>query len=348
MTTILGILLVMAAGIGTGTIMWPMKMMRRLQFEHYWFVAMLSGLVIVPWVYVLATVPDALAAYATVGWKSLLLANLFAFSWGIANVLYALGVERIGAALTGAIMTGFAVIAGTMLPLVMKGTGLFSNAPDLSSKSGQVIMVSVAIMLTGVLFSLLAGFGRERQLKKTVQPSTAKQGARNFLGGLIIVIIAGPLSAGTVMSFIYGQDIVTAMKAHGAGDTSANVAVWAAGLLGGAAVNIIYPAYLMTKHKSWGMLWTNGYEVFLSVILGVQFIIAVILLGRGMLMLGILGASIGFGIQQATQILGNQAVGFASGEWRGVIGKPRTQMYIALSILLAAIAVMAYSNSLAK
>ena len=37
MSTGLGILLVAIADLGTGTIAWPMKLMRRPQFEHYWF-----------------------------------------------------------------------------------------------------------------------------------------------------------------------------------------------------------------------------------------------------------------------------------------------------------------------
>ena len=347
MTTIAGILLVMAAGMGTGSIMWPMKMMRRLQFEHYWFVAMLAGLVIVPWTIVLIAVPHPMTAYAQVGWKPLLLANLFAFAWGIANVLYGLCVVRIGAALTGAIMTGLGVIFGTTLPMVMKGTGLFRDAPDLSSPSGRIIMVGLGIMLVGVIFSSLAGFGRDKALKKA--DADAPKQAGGFLGGLLMTVIAGLTSAGISLSFVYGQGpIVEAMKAQGAGETIANIGVWAAALLGGAAVNIIFPAYLMTKNRNWGVLFANLPEAALASLIGIQFIFAVILMGRGMLLLGALGASIGFAIQQTMQIMGNQTVGFASGEWRGVLGKPRVLMMLSLAILVLAVAVLAYSNALAN
>ena len=156
----LGILLVVLAGLGTGTMMWPMKRMHKLQFEHYWFVAMLFGLFILPWGFVLTRVPNIGEAYATVGWTPLLKANLFAFGWGVANVLYGLCVVRIGAALTGAVMTGLGVVAGTTLPMVMKGTGLFANAPDINSPSGRVISIGLAIMFVGVILSSVAGLGR--------------------------------------------------------------------------------------------------------------------------------------------------------------------------------------------
>jgi hypothetical protein len=71
-------------------------------------------------------------------------------------------------------------------------------------------------------------------------------------------------------------------------------------------------------------------------------------MGKGMLLLGALGASVGFGIQQATQMLGNQGVGFISGEWSGVFGTPRKQMYLAITFLITAAIVLAYGNTLAK
>ena len=46
--------------------------------------------------------------------------------------------------------------------------------------------------------------------------------------------------------------------------------------------------------------------------------LALTLPGKGMLMLGALGAAIGGGIQQAMQMVGGQGTGFISGEWRGV------------------------------
>ncbi len=53
---------------------------------------------------------------------------------------------------------------------------------------------------------------------------------------------------------------------------------------------------------------------------GLRFIISIVLLGRGMVFPGVLGASVGFGIQQSLQITGNQLVGFIGGEWKGIKG----------------------------
>jgi L-rhamnose-H+ transport protein len=347
MEIFIGILLVTLAGIGTGTCAWPMKLMRTLKFEHFWFIGMLFGLVIVPWLIVLTQVSDPFGAYSQVGAKPLIIANLLSMGWGIANVLYGICVIRIGAALTGAILTALGVSVGALMPMIFKGSGLFSQSPDITSNAGLAVVGGVIVILLAVVFITLAGFGREKALKNAESQVKESQAAGGFLVGLILVIIAGVISCCISLCFVYSQGpIVEAMKANGAGNIVANVAVWAGALLGGALVNLLYPAVMMSKNKSWGMLVSNGRDAVLGAIIGIQFIIAIMLLGRGMLLLGALGASIGFGIQQAMQIMGNQAVGFISGEWRGVFGKPRSQMYLALVIIIIGVIILAYANTI--
>ncbi len=336
-----GILLVCVSGLGTGTFMWPLRWMHNFKFEHFWFIAMLSGLLVTPWVATSLLCPDMISAYKSVDSVVLLKANLFAVFWGIANILYGICVVRIGAALTGAILSALGASIGVLIPMVFKASGLFKDSPGINSPAGIIVTCGVAVVVIGLVIITFAGFGRDKVLKIAAQE---KQG---FLGGLIMVIIAGILSCGISFTFVYSQGpIVEAMKAHGAADIGANFAVWAIGLTGGALINILYPCYLMTKNKSWGVLSAHWKEIPLAVIIGIQFIIAVTLLGKGMILLGAIGASVGFGIQQAMQIIGNQLVGLLRDEWKGVYGRPRTLMYIAICILLIAGIIMACGKSL--
>jgi L-rhamnose-H+ transport protein len=327
--------------MGSGA--WPYKLMRKYQFEHWWFIAMLIALVIMPWTIALAGCPNFIGGAREIPMSALIKANLFATGWGVANVLCGLCYLRIGMGLTGAILTGLGVSVGTIIPMVFKGSGLFKDAPDLGSPASLAVLAGVGVMLIGVLFATFAGFGRDRELKK--QQATSG----GFVIGLMMTAAAGVLSAGLALSFVYGQGpVVEAMKANGAGEISANFAVWALATLGGAAVNVGYAVYLLNRNKSWHVLGQSVKEAALAVIMGVTMSVAIALMGRGMLMLGVLGASVGFGIQQAMQMTGTQAVGFISGEWRGVPGRPRMQMYAAIGVLIAAAVIMSYGNTLAK
>jgi hypothetical protein len=122
--------------------------------------------------------------------------------------------------------------------------------------------------------------------------------------------------------------------------------VWASAAFSGAMLNLLYPIILMTKRRSWGVLLTNWKEFGLTGIMGFQTFLALTLPGKGMLMLGALGAAIGGGIQQAMQMVGGQGTGFISGEWRGVNGKPRLQMYASIALLIVASFIMAYSKTI--
>jgi hypothetical protein len=129
------------------------------------------------------------------------------------------------------------------------------------------------------------------------------------------------------------------------GHIPATLGVFALAIFGGAVVNLGYAVYLLTKNRSWGVLCTSFREFLLAVVIGANFTIAVSLMGKGMLLLGSLGASVGWGIYQAMQLTGTQLAGFASGEWRGVYGKPRLQIYTALGILLVASVVIALGKA---
>ena len=341
-----GLAVVVLSGLVMGTSPWPLKLMRQFKYEHFAFVSMLFALVVMPWTITLLKCPDTWAAYRAVPAEILIKSNIFSLAWGIAQVLALLCFLRIGVSLTYGILCAIGASVGVITPMVFKASGAFSNAPDLGSKAGRMVLGGVVVMVLGVFFASLSGFGREKMLQPKNVDSPPSAGG--FGLGLVMVVLAGVLSAGWGFAFAYSQGpIIQAMKDHGATDFPAGIAVWAIALMGAAFVNVAYPAYLMTKNKSWDVLVSHPREVVLSLIYGLLFFIPSALLGQGMLLLGVLGASVGFGVVQGTLILGGQALGFVSGEWRGVSGTPRTQIYIAIVVLVCSMVILAFGNSLA-
>jgi hypothetical protein len=339
--SILGALVVVSGGLLSGSGAWPMKLMKRYQFEHWWLVAMLTGLIVVPWTVTLVCCPNGLRAYSSVPWGTLVTANLWATGWGVANVLCGICYVRLGLALTTAIITGLGATIGVTLPMVVKGSGLFKHASDPTSPAGLTLLSGAGVMLLAVVLAGLAGAGRDRARQK------ADTGSGKFLGALLMAVVAGVFTSGMGLSFVYGQGpIMEAMRQEGAGEIPATFAVWAVGLLGGSLVSVIYPVWLMTRNKSWGVLAESWKELLLAVVIGANVSVSVVLMGLGMRMLGPLGASVGLGIQSASWMLGGQGVGFVSGEWRGVHGRPRKQMYLAIVYLIAAVLIMVRGNLL--
>jgi L-rhamnose-H+ transport protein len=341
MALVSGIVVAGLGGTAAGALNWPMKLLRKFHFEQCWFAAMAFGLLVIPWAVTLIFCPHALEAYLSVDPIVILKSNLFSLAWGIGNVLLGLSLVRIGASLSFAIMSGVGIPLGAIVPMVFKGSGMFQAAPNLNSRTGTAILFGTALMLIGVVLVALAGFGRDKVLGNR---AAAKGG---FFAGLIMCVIAGVCSVGPSFAFVYSQGpIRSAMLQHGAGEWPAAVAVWALGMLLGALVNVIYPGILMSRKKSWHVVGESWSDFVLSLIVGLNLFLAFSLWFSGMLLLGPMGGSVGFGIYFALQILSAQGLGLISGEWRGVRGRPVIQMCVAVTIITLAAAVMAYAGTL--
>ena len=156
---------------------------------------------------------------------------------------------RIGVSLTYGILCSIGA-AWACPPMIVKGSGVFKESPDLFSKPGLIVMVGMAIMLLGVVFASLAGAGREK-IQDAIGKIVATNQARRWVcRGIVMVVLAGVFSVGWGCAFTYSQGpIIQAMKSHGAGDFPAGIAVWAVALLGAAIPNVLYPAVLMTRNN---------------------------------------------------------------------------------------------------
>ncbi len=337
--SILGLTVIFLSGLIGGLAPLPLKFMRRYDYEHWGLIVCLVGYLAIPWAAVFAVCPDTLGALRDIPAHDFLLGNLFSMAWGVANVLYFLCLMRIGFSLGQSILTGVAIPAGVVIPMVLKASGKFADSPGPLSPSGLVILAGVVLMLAGVVLISKAGFGRE-----AAQGDARKNRDGGFLAGLVMSVVAGVLSVGISFSFVYTQDSIgAAFIAHGAGRDAAPTAVRAVTLLGGAFVNLAYPVWLLCKNRSWGRFSGPGSlrDFALSLPIGAVTIASFAMGSTGMVLLGALGASVGFGINQAMQIAASQAVGYFSGEWHGVPRRYTRTMGVAVALLLAAVAIIA-------
>jgi L-rhamnose-H+ transport protein len=244
---LLGILITAVSGLIMGVSPGPLKFLKQFKYEQFGFISMLVALLIIPWTITFILCPDIFTIISEIDKGILLKANLFSLCWGIAQILAMLCFIRLGVSLTYGILCAIGASVGVITPMIFKASGIFSKAPSLTSPAGLTILFGVAIMIIGVYFSALAGLKREKL--------TQEQGIEKKTGsvaiGLIMVVIAGLLSTGWGFAFTYSQDsIFEAMASHGVSDFTAKIALWAIVLFGAALINILYPAYLLTRNKS--------------------------------------------------------------------------------------------------
>jgi L-rhamnose-H+ transport protein len=341
-----GLLIVVLSGLVMGTSPWPLKLMHRYRYEHFGLISMFFGLVVLPWVITLACCPNFCRAVGEIPAGTLWKANALTLAWGIAQVLAMQCFVRIGVSLTYGILCAVGAAVGVVIPMVLKGSGPYAHAPDIFSTTGLIVLAGLAVFLIGVWLASLAGFGREKALQKTETSASAGR-TGSFAVGLAMVVTAGVLSTGWGLVIAYCQDpIISAVMAQGTGHLMAGFAFWALVLSGAALVNILYPLLLLSRNRSWAIIGSHPGELVLALLYGALFFIPSVLLGEGIFKLGSLGASIGWGIVQGTLILGGQLLGFISGEWRGVSGRPRMQIYSAIAVLVISMLILAAANAL--
>ena len=80
MALLSGIVVAGLGGASAGGLSWPMKLMKKFQFEQCWFTGMLFGLFLLPWAVTLCFCPHALEAYRSLDVGIIIKSNLFSLA----------------------------------------------------------------------------------------------------------------------------------------------------------------------------------------------------------------------------------------------------------------------------
>lgn len=331
-----GAALAVLAGVAMGLSAAPIKFMTKFRYEHWAFINSFLSLIVLPWCLAVALCPDLSAALRHLPISTYLKANLWSLAWGVANILCGLCFVRIGVSLTTGLLTGIGLPVGILLPMVFKGSGQFAAAPSLFSSTGLTLLALTLVLVFSVALMARAGSEREQKRGET-------RGA--FKVGLLMAIAAGFLQVGLSFAFVYSQGpLMAALTQRGASESGAICAVWAVTLPGGALINVLFPLSLMLHRRSLATLSTPK-DFCLTLLMPLLFVCSLLGLANGMRMMGALGASLGFGLQQGLQILTAQGVGIFTGEWKGVLRQTQVLMISAVVLMLIAISAMAFMQA---
>ena len=334
-SVVIGTLLVLVGGISTGCFPLPMKFTRNWAWENIWFFYSVVGLLAVPWLVALCTVPHLLEVYRAISAHTLFFTLLFGFAWGVGNVLFGEAVALVGMALTFAIVGGLCAAIGSLIPLILL-------TPDrLTQPSGLAIMLGVLMTVGGVAILGTAGRGREKRLGR-------QKASGSVLLGISLCVASGVLGSMLNFSFAFGSGIADEAVKRGAGASSGSYAVWAIAFLGGFISNGGYAALKLVRNGTWGHFRekSSSYAGVLSASMGILFCAGFLLYGKGATILGALGPVVGWPVFQATTIMISTAAGAAFGEWHGADRRFLHLNMAGLAVLVGAIVVLSIGNRL--
>jgi L-rhamnose-H+ transport protein len=329
-----GLTLVFLGGMLNGSFAAPMKKLSAWRWENTWLIYAVTGLLILPWVVALVTVPHLAGVFQQSSGAVLIKVALFGFAWGIGGLLFGQGLARVGLALGFALILGITSSFGALLPLAILHHDQLWNRPGLALMAGTVVMT------LGLVLLALAGKRRERDQAAASERS-------NFGIGLIICILSGIFSAMLNFAFVFGEEMRQLSLHAGATTAMSGNAIWALGVSCGFLPNVAYCVYLLSKNHTWGVYRekTGGVGYALgAALMGVLWFSGIMTYGVGADVLGTMGGIVGWPVFISTAIIAGNLWGFLTGEWKGVSRTALVYCLTGISILFLAIVVISMGN----
>jgi L-rhamnose-H+ transport protein len=336
-----GIVLALVAGILNGSFAAPTKYAKAWKWENIWAVWAVTGMLVFPWLIVIATVPDAGSIYRSAGARSLLLPIGFGVGFGLAQIFFGLGIAAVGIALNFAIAIGLSTALGSLVPLVIL------QRQKIFTSQGKMIFAGVGLILAGIVGCALAGKMKE---KTTASEPPRESSARpmNFGTGLLICILAGIGSPLINFGLAFGAPLIERAAAQGAGPGSKANVLWAPLVTASLLPYLIYCAHLWRKNQTWSLYRAKGTSLnwFLGAAMGLLWFGSTVIYGGASARMSSMGPILGWPLFMSAIILTSNVWGFATGEWKGAGGKALAIMLLGILLLILGFVTLALAGRL--
>ncbi len=328
-----GVLLVMVAGLMSGTCMLPSKFVRVWKWENVWLVFSVVSLVALPWMLAFTFVHRLFETYRSLPFHQLALPAFLGAGWGVAQILFGISVKRLGLGIAYAIIVGLGAVLGTLVPLFVQQSAVARE------HALKLIVVGVLVMSIGIFLTAWSGQVKEREV--AVHQSSSHQ---SYVAAIAIAVLCGLLAPMLNYSFAFGQHIATAAVTLGNEPAHAAYAVWPVALAGGFIPNAAYSVWLLVKNQTWALFPSRLPDFSQSSLMGVLWMGAFALYGMSATFLGVLGTSVGWGLMQIFMILTATLAGVLTGEWRQASRPAKLLLRSGIASLVVAIVLLAVSS----
>lgn len=328
-----GIAAVLVGGIFNGSFVAPMKKLDGWRWGHGWFVYSVVGLVLVPFLAALLTVPDLWTVLTTAEGGALRNAALFGLGWGIGSVLFGIGVDRMGLAVGYGLILGLIAPIGTFVPLIVL------HPERLWTRQGATLLAGTLIVLGGIFLCAKAGKIRD-------DAAGGSRHSGNFAAGLLICFLAGVFSPMLNLSFAFGAGLQKRAAELGATPSNATNAIWLVTLLAGFFPNALYALKRLHDESAFaGFRVHAGRNLAWASLMGVLCFASFLVYGFGATALGALGPVVGWPLFMSMALITSNTLGRLSGEWEGAPPRALRYSLAGIGTLVAAIVVISTGNA---
>jgi L-rhamnose-H+ transport protein len=245
----IGIIYHWIGGFASATNFIPFRGIKRWSWEIYWIVQGFAAWIVAPIVLASIFVPHVFSVLRASPHSALGYALLWGSLWGIGGLTFGLSVRYLGIALGYSISLGLCTAFGTLIPPIYSG----QIHAILHERSGQVILLGVAVCLIAVTVNGAAGWSKEREVTPG-ERIEAGESDFSLLRGLGVAVFAGIMSAFFAFGLQAGAPVAAVAKrqllAEGRLDLWQNLPVLVVVLWGGFATNFVWSLVLIIRNRT--------------------------------------------------------------------------------------------------
>jgi len=329
-----GLFLVAVAGLFNGSFGGPAKRITAWKWEHIWLIYSFCAMALLPVGLALNLSHGViLNLLASEPGLSLKVAG-FGVLWGFGSLLFGVSLARLGMTITNAMVNGIVVFLGSLGPVLI-------GAVRVSPRQLMWLVGGEGLLAVSLLLCAIASINRDRA--KGISSSRSFSRAQSIVA-VLITVAAGVLSSMLNIGFVFGASLADKAKTSGCPTFVATVAIWMPALLGGLISNMGYPAYLISRNKSWSSLSVDRGNIgswLRALSMGVLWFGAILLYGIGASSLGSAGAVYGYALVITVSILTSNAWGALTGEWKNSGARPKALMWLSTALLIGALVILA-------
>jgi len=333
---LIGLILILAAGIFQGTWALGVKRTEPLSWEAFWAPFSFIGMIIIPFVWVSIVIPDLKAVIEKIPPNVIWTPFLYGAGWGIGAVTFGLAIKYIGMSLSYGINMGIASSVGALIP--------FFQLDNLQTNLVLAVVAGTVVMLVGVILITRAGLLREKYQGKD-ENQIVKEGHTRI--GIILAFIGGLSTASFNIGFSKALPVVDVAVELGATTANGSLIAWLFVLSGGFILNFAYALFLLIRNKSFGDYRSKGSGKGLLVMVGtaILWFAAIGIYGQGAAVMGDLGPIAGWIMFMALALIVSNIWGLRTGEWKGM-RVPVKYLYAGNIILILSWVILGYANTL--
>jgi L-rhamnose-H+ transport protein len=338
-----GVVLSLIAGVLNGSFATPTKYARKWQWENIWAVWAAAAMFILPWLLVFATIPHAGTLYTSISTRQIVLLSLFGAGFGLAQIFFGLGIAAVGIALNFAIAIGISTAFGSLVPLI------FQHPDRVPTPQGEFILLGVALMIAGIIFSAIAGREKEKCLRGSAAPSgDPSTKTMSFAAGLTLCILAGLGSPLGNFGLAFCTSTVQRAVELGASLTNKYNVIWAPLYTASLVPYLIYCIYLWRKNRSFRLFAEPGTGInwIYGIVMGALWMGSSAIYGVAAARIGDMGPVLGWPLFMSVIIITSSIWGVLTGEWKGAGRKSANAMFLAIVFLILGFGTLAYSGTL--